>query len=264
MEIPGSNGNSGGSWQNAPDGAESHCRFYRGEDFTSAFDDGTFSASVADGTFRNIFPGDYIIKKVTVPAFDSTEACTYEVKFVIADLDLALGRCVTAHHAVIVAEKPPFKARMNPTWTNEGGYAGSYMHKTVMPAFAEGLASAFGENHLLKFSAGGSADAASGPLSCTCRLMTLSMVSGQTPRWWGGGSWSDFKKDGCLGGVQLAAFHLRPDLQGKGLWYWLSDVTSPSCLNFANVYGCGGDGVYSGFHNASYAGGGVRPFALLV
>ena len=79
MEIPGSNGNSGGSWQNAPDGAESHCRFYRGEDITSAFDDGTFSASVADGTFRNIFPGDYIIKKVTVPAFDSTEACTYEV-----------------------------------------------------------------------------------------------------------------------------------------------------------------------------------------
>ena len=59
---------SGNSWETASDGAESHRRFYRGKDLTSAFDDGTFSASVADGSFRGIFPGDYIIRNVTVPA----------------------------------------------------------------------------------------------------------------------------------------------------------------------------------------------------
>ena len=59
---------SGNLWETASDGAESHRRFYRGKDLTSAFDDGTFSASVADGSFRGIFPGDYIIRNVTVPA----------------------------------------------------------------------------------------------------------------------------------------------------------------------------------------------------
>ena len=256
-----------GVFASVPDGADSHRRYYRGEDITAAFDDGSFSASVADGSFRDIFPGDYIIRKVTVPAVADKENSTYDVKFVIADLDTAMNQGlpkVAAHHAVIVPEKPVFSAYMNPTDTNAGGYAGSYMHGTVLPYFALGLIGAFGENHLLRCSFDGSDRAAADPLSCTCRLMTLSMVSGQTPRWWGGGSWSDFKKDCCLGGVQLAAFRLRPDIQGNGMWYWLSDVTSPSSLNFANVYGCGGDGVYSGFHNASYTGGGVRPFALLV
>lgn len=260
-------GSSGGILDSVPNGADSHRRFYRGEDITDAFDDGSFSASVADGSFRDIFPGDYIMRKVTVPAVADKENSTYDVKFVIADLDTAMNQGlpkVAAHHAVIVPEKPVFSAYMNPTDTNAGGYAGSYMHGTVLPYFALGLIGAFGENHLLRCSFDGSDRAAADPLSCTCRLMTLSMVSGQTPRWWGGGSWSDFKKDCCLGGVQLAAFRLRPDIQGNGMWYWLSDVTSPSSLNFANVYGCGGDGVYSGFHNASYTGGGVRPFALLV
>lgn len=59
---------SGNLWETASDGAESHRRFYRGKDLTSAFDDGTFSANVADGSFRGIFPGDYIIRNVTVPA----------------------------------------------------------------------------------------------------------------------------------------------------------------------------------------------------
>lgn len=37
-----------------------------------------------------------------------TYSGTYRVKFVIADLDFALSRGVTAHHAVIIPEKPVF------------------------------------------------------------------------------------------------------------------------------------------------------------
>ena len=47
-------------FDNVPDGPDSHRQFYRGKDITSAFDNGTFSARVADGTFRDIFPGDFI------------------------------------------------------------------------------------------------------------------------------------------------------------------------------------------------------------
>ena len=243
-----------GVFASVPDGADSHRRYYRGEDITAAFDDGSFSASVADGTFYDIFPGDYIRKKITVPA----------VKFVIADLDAAMNHgspSVTTHHAVIVPETPVFDTYMNPTDINKGGYAGSYMHKTVMPAFAKGLIGAFGAEHLLKCSFDGS-DRTSAPLSCTCRLMTLSMVFGQTlPS--NGWDWSYYVKDKCMGGEQLAAFSLHPELRGQNMWYWVSDLASGSPSAFASVYDYDG-GVRADARYASCARVGVRPFALLV
>ena len=246
-----------GVFASVPDGADSHRRYYRGEDITAAFDDGSFSASVADGTFYDIFPGDYIRKKITVPAVANTETSTYEVKFVIADLDAAMNHgspSVTTHHAVIVPETPP-------TDINKGGYAGSYMHKTVMPAFAKGLIGAFGAEHLLKCSFDGS-DRTSAPLSCTCRLMTLSMVFGQTlPS--NGWDWSYYVKDKCMGGEQLAAFSLHPELRGQNMWYWVSDLASGSPSAFASVYDYDG-GVRADARYASCARVGVRPFALLV
>lgn len=71
-------------------------------------------------------------------------AGTYTVRFIIADLDIALSRELKTHHAVIVPETPPFETYMNPTIIKNGYYAVSYMSRTVMPAFAQGLAAAFG------------------------------------------------------------------------------------------------------------------------
>jgi len=217
-----------GVFASVPDGADSHRRFYRGEDITAAFDDGSFSASVADGTFYDIFPGDYIRKTITVPGVANTGTSTYEV-------------------------------------TNAGGYAGSYMHRTVMPAFALGLIGAFGTEHLLKCSFDGS-DRTSDPLACTCRLMTLSMVFGQTlPS--NGFNWSHYVKDKCMGGEQLAAFSLHPELRGQNMWYWVSDLPSSSCPGSSSRFAIvldNGDGVYAAANLASDANGGVRPFALLV
>ena len=257
-----------GVFASVPDGADSHRRFYRGEDITAAFEDGSFSASVADGSFYDIFPGDYIVKKITVPAVAYKEAGTYKVKFIIADLDAAMNQGsprVTAHHSVIVPETPVFETYMNPSSTNAGGYAGSYMHKTVMPAFALGLIGAFGTEHLLKCSFDGSGRT-SDPLACTCRLMTLSMVFGQSELPSNGFSWSDYVKDKCMGGAQLAAFSLHPELKGQYMWYWVSDLPSSSCSwsssAFARVLVSGV--VHAGAFSASRAYAGVRPFALLV
>ena len=43
-----------------PDGAEAHNAMWGGRDITAAFNNGTVSANIANGTFHDIFPGDYI------------------------------------------------------------------------------------------------------------------------------------------------------------------------------------------------------------
>ena len=248
---------------NVPDGAEAHRGFYRSKDLTAAFDSGTFSANVADGSFKDIYPGDYIMKSVTIPATAGRGTETYTIRFIIADLDYALNKGsprVTEHHVVIVPERSPFVSYMNPANTTGGGYAGSYMNKTVMPAFAEGLTGAFGAEHLVKSSFDGAAGGEQGPYSGICRLMTLSMVFGQTlpPGSWY--SYSDYTIDKSMGDRQLAASRLNESFWKNGGWYWLSDVYSSS--NFASVRDYDG-GVRAHAYEASYAYGGVRPFALL-
>ena len=238
-----------------PDGAASHRSIYRGKDLTSAFESGEFSEGVADGSFRNIFPGDYITREVTVPPAPGVSSGTYMAKFIIADLDSALGHGVTAHHAVVVPETPLFDAPINTDSSNEGGYAGSYMQRTVMLGFAMGLAAAFGPSHLLIFNTDGHPS--------VCRLMTLSMLFGQQELP-GSGDWSYFEKDSCLGGEQLAAFRLKPELQSCGMCYWLTDECSYSSKIFAIVNDYSKrDGIFVSSYSAVLAYG-VRSFALLV
>ena len=51
-------------YSNFPDGAEAHNAMWGGRDITASFNNGTVSANIANGTFRDIFPGDYITKQV--------------------------------------------------------------------------------------------------------------------------------------------------------------------------------------------------------
>ena len=94
------------------------------------------------------------------------------------------------------------------------------------------------------------------------------MVFGQTlPS--NGWDWSYYVKDKCMGGEQLAAFSLHPELRGQNMLYWVSDLPSSSwpwswsSSYFADVRDSD-DGVGAYAYYASYADGGVRPFALLV
>ena len=221
MKSCPAHGQGGNALDTAPDGAESHRGICRGRDLTQAFESGVFSESVADGTFRDIFPGDFIVRQAAVPDIRRNGEVVipgreYTVRFIIADLDAALssGSGVTAHHAVIVLE------------------------------------GAFGQSHLLCFRADGE--------SCACRLMTLSMVFGESlPGPW---VWSDFERDSFWGASQLAAFRLNPVLRGRGMFYWLSDVSRYTL--FAHAAGVG-DEVFAGADDV-WLESGVRPFALLV
>lgn len=244
-----------------PDGADYHRCFYRGEDLTSVFESGEFSASVANGSFRGIFPGDYITRKVTMPDLPYTPAGTYTVRFIIADFDFATCRRYAAHHAVIIPEEPILRSYMNPTNNRTGGYDASYMNHIVMPSFALGLSEAFGVSHLLRFNADGQ--------SCLCRLMTLHMVFGGTLPCDDiyGCSYSDYKEvDKCMGEEQLAAFRNNPDLRGKGMMrYWVSDVCDSSVFAVVEE-SCGNvaAGVARANTHSLSCAVGVRPFALLV
>ena len=99
--------------------------------------------------------------------------------------------------------------------------------------------------------------------------MTLSMVFGQADLPSSDWDWSYYVKDKCMGGEQLAAFSLHPELRGQNMWYWVSDLPSSSCpypwssSAFANVHDR--DCVARApAYDASAAYVGVRPFALLV
>ena len=251
-----------------PNGPEAHNAMWGGRDITDAFNNGTVSRRIADGTFRDIFPGDYITKSVTI------SGKTYNVNWVIADCDYWINKggdtATTAHHVAIVPQQPIFDARMNATNTTEGGYAGSEMYKKIIPACATGIVSAFGSSHILTFG-----DA------ITNRVDTSHVSSGipylmGTPRWFG--EWVSvqcnlmsekmvFGAPICAAGAmdntmatrQMSAFRLSEKaINYNRWWWWLRDVASS--VNFARVSGSGGGAYIS---EASLVHG-VRPFALLV
>ena len=264
-----------------PDGPEAHNAMWGGRDITAAFNNGTVSANIANGTFKDIFPGDYITKQVTIPqvlADDGTTVLfaggTYAVNWVIADCDYWINKGgthpgMTTHHVAIVPNIPFFKARMNPTNTTKGGYAGSEMFQKIIPACATGIVSAFGSDHILTFmdritnnvdtshvSSGltqltGTSDFWGKWVSVQCNLMSEKMVYG-APICAAGAT------DNMMATRQMSAFRLSEKLiNNYRFWWWLRDVVSSSL--FALVHGGG----FSHAVGASSPDDGVRPFALL-
>ena len=246
-----------------PDGAEAHNAMWGGRDITAAFNNGTVSANIANGTFRDIFPGDYITKQVTI------SGTTYAVNWVIADCDYWINKSSTkAHHVAIVPQVPIFRVRMNSANTTEGGYAGSEMYKNVIPACATGIVGAFGADHILTFW-----DTISNSVDTSHVSSGIPLWTG-TPGWWG--VWVSVQcnlmsekmvygapicaagaTDNIMASRQMSAFRLSEKLINYNKqWWWFRDVVSSA--NFACAYdnGTTSTGVASGV-------GGVRPFALL-
>ena len=249
-----------------PDGAEAHNAMWGGRDITAAFNNGTVSANIKNGTFKDIFPGDYITKQVTI------SGTAYTVNWIVADCDYWINKgdtATTAHHVVIVPQAPIFNARMNATNTTEGGYKGSEMYRSVIPACSTGIVNAFGSSHILTFR-----DGISNSVDTTHVSSGIPQWAG-TPGWWG--EWVSVQCDLmsekmvygapiCSGGAmdntmatrQMSAFRLSERLINYNRqWWWLRDVVSSAA--FARATGGGS----AGTANASTSVG-VRPFALLV
>ena len=207
-------------------------------------------AVIANGTFDNIFIGDYW----TISGVD----------WVVADMDYFYrtgDTDITKHHLVIVPRSAWYTHVMNDAHSTEGGYANSKMRASGLDEAKAKFTAAFGDmiiTHRELFTNAVTNGKPSGGawMDATVELMNEIMVYGTT-----------VFTPGCDGAtvpylyttnkIQLAAFQLNPAfITVRGQWYWLRDVVSSA--NFAHVhnYGHANSG---GAALASY----VRPYAII-
>lgn len=243
-----------------------HNGLYRGKDLTEYFESGEMSAAIAAGTFEDIYPGDYIIKSVTI------DGTTYsDVKWIVMDLDYHLHAGdteTTAHHVVLMPETTLGTQAMNATNITTGGYVGSVMWTTHIPKVVTGIEAAFGDTHVLSHR------------ELLTNTVDTSIKSAAHNGWTGAASnwaWTDVKVnlanelmvygsrhasssfyDGGECTKQLAAFNLNHGLRcSKRQWWWLRAVAGST--DFAGVDRTGD--AYS--YDAGASSGGVRPYFLL-
>ena len=259
--FAGINAKTSNLWDNA--GA--HNSIYRGKDLTAYFNSGEMSAAIADGSFRNIYPGDYITKSITI------DGTTYSnVKFIVMDLDYHLhygDTETTAHHVVIMPEEALGSAQMNTEHTTAGGYLGSKMWTEHMPKVTAGFEAAFGAAHILEHR-----ELLSNAMDANLKSNAYDGWSGAASSW----AWASVKvnlaNENMVYGApvlsssffdtgecnsQLAAFRLNHGLIcSKRYWWWLRSVADAS--EFCYVLDVGRAG-----HGDATNSLGVRPIALL-
>ena len=245
--------------------AGSHNALFRGKDLTSYFDSGAMSTAISNGTFDDIYPGDYIVKSITV----NGATTTYDI--VIGDCDYHLHRGdaeTTAHHVLAFTRVHIGNEHMNATNTTAGGYIGSDMWKTILPKYTTAIKNAFGSSHILTHRellgnaesdtiasaagagwSGGTTNA--GWYNGDVNLFNEPMVYGCRPF-----SSSGFDIGDC--DTQVAAMRHDKSLSFTRTYLcWLRAVTSSSSFAVA-----GNDGVAT-YYGASSSDGGVRVYFLL-
>lgn len=248
--------------------ANTHNMLWRGKDITANFDNGSFSAAVADGSFKDIFIGDYINKTVTI------SGKAYTCKFIVGHLDyffkfpqIADGNNVTqwnndTHHVLIFPETPFFNAQMNSQHTTVGGYVGSAMYTSTLPAVQAGLSQVFTlvpfANYLTNsldtnLTSGAGASRTGGAYESKWYTRYVELFSEKMA--FGAPSWQTVNAYSTP--EQIAAFRLnRQLLHIKDWWWWLRDIASSSefCL-------CTGHG--NSRHLGAASSSGCRPFCLI-
>ena len=207
-------------------------------------------AAIANGTFDDIFIGDYW----TISGID----------WVVADMDYFYrtgDTDITKHHLVIVPRSAWYEHVMNDANSTEGGYANSKMRASGLDEAKAKFTAAFGDmiiTHRELFTNAVTNGKPSGGawMDATVELMNEIMVYGTT-----------VFTPGCDGAtipylyttnkIQLAAFQLNPAfITVRGQWYWLRDVVSSTL--FAGV-NSNGDANCNGAASARY----VRPYAII-
>lgn len=231
--------------------AAAHNAIYRGSDISAMEANGTLYTNIANGTFKDVFVGDYFRKTIN--------GTNYVLR--IAALDYYYGMGDTAfntHHAVIVPDAAFTTAQMNSSNVVTGGYIGTKMRTETLQTWLSYLKTAFG-SHLLtprclydNVCNGSSYSGAAwydGPLE----LMTEEQVYGARQQ--GITNHSGW----CYPGVDYAQFPLfaldHSRICNRSTW-WLRSVYSPTAFARVDHYG------FAGSYGASGSGG-VRPRFLI-
>jgi hypothetical protein len=245
--------------------AGSHNALFRGKDLTSYFESGKMSAAIADGSFNDMYPGDFIRKSITV------DGTTYTDDFILGDLNYHKHRDdteTTANHILVFPRGTFGAARMNATNVTTGGFLGSEMWTTTLPKYKNAIKAAFGANHVLKHR------------EILTNTVDTNAVSGACGTWKGAATnwaWTDvevnlFNETMVYGGrvlsssmfdvgdcnTQVAAMRHDKSLSfTRAGWNWLRAVAGSTHFCIANSTG------HAHYGYASDATGRVRPYFLL-
>lgn len=247
-----------------PNNAGGHNAIFRGKNITEYFygrekyNGKTFSQSVADGTFDNIFVGDYIIGK------------TSNRKYLVADINYRLHcgdtECTTSH-VLIIPERNMGTAKMNDSNITTGAYVGSKMYTEYLTPFKTVIRNDFEDSHILnhkqylKNAVTNGYESAGAWVDSTIELMNELMVYGSNI-FHNVINGANVPQSHTIDKSQLSLFRLDKSQivakndAGNRESYWLRDVVSSS--TFADVY--------SGGNAASYYASivtGVRPAFLI-
>ena len=219
-----------------------HRNTYRGKDITKYYTDGSLYTRISNGSFEDIYIGDYIIAN--------------GVTWLIADIDNYLytgDTQLTKHHATLIPAESLTNASMNDTDTTEGGYAGSKMVTETLTNLVsnEGIVGKTIGSHIIEYrnllsnsvnldscnQTGGDSKGAASNWSWYTRkidLMSETNVYGTVV-------YSSSGIDTGIDSMQYAIFVLKPEIRigynGHGYNYWLKNVASVRSFTYLNGQG---------------------------
>ena len=217
-----------------------HRNTYRGKDITDYYNDGSLYTRISNGSFEDIYVGDYVIAN--------------DITWLIADIDNYLhsgATELTKHHVTIIPATPLMNAPMNATATTEGGYAGSRMATSTLPSLAASdgiIGKAFG-SHIIECqnmlsrgidatainSSGGITIGASNGVDWYTRKIDLMSEINV----YGGNVWSSSGHDTGMDNNQYALFQLKPEFinsyENTRFGYWLKNVVSVHDFSVASI-----------------------------
>ncbi len=240
---------------------------YRGKDITDLWKSGDLYKQIEDGTFADIYVGDYIESDKTVTVDDTVS----RINWVIADLDNYLGTGDNSggfqqHHTTIIPAYSLGLAKMNTEATTEGGYAGSEMYTKTLPDILKNLVepdfTKDGVNHVLTYRNAASTTVSDG-ISTNWKWEDRKIDLMSEVNVYGTIIQSSSSYDIGIDSRQYALFQLKPELVNRStrgntrIWYWLKGLNGPT--KFVAATGNG----YSGLIDANLEKYSIRPRFLI-
>lgn len=220
--------------------AGSHNSIYRGKNLGTSFTS-AMSSAIQDGTFDDLFVGDYLTINGTVyrvAGFNLIKNC--------GDTNFS------GNNMCLVPDNALYNASMNSTDTTEGAYVNSEMRTTNLAQATTKITTDFGSSHVISYrdilANATSNGQSSGWAYTDCKVELMSEVMVYGTKVWGNSGY----EVGCLN-EQFPLFRLNPESIHCRFAYWLRSVQSSAY--FAYVHDGG-----SADTNPASSSRGVRPF----
>ena len=233
--------------------AAAHNAFFRGKNLGTTIT-AEQSAAIRNGTFKDIYPGDYW--EAPIPAYTWTDwegnvheeaQSTYNAIWYVLGCNCLLH--TTPHskfdvaHIAVAPRYNLYQAKMNETATTEGGYVGSDMFTKHLKRAEAIVKAVFGEDHVLKhidtFCNAVTDGVEKGFVTLRDRvvdLMSEYMCFGHKIRW--NASVGSYDHYAVTGYEQFPLFFYRPDLiSDYGSMAWLREAIDSTRFAVLSTWG---------------------------